>query len=77
MNVYQVNIEPKAVAGTRLSAGAIGSYSGRSITVVTGTLQEAMSIARTKITDKEYVQGIWETAKDAVVDYSQVTGQNC
>ena len=77
MNVYQVNIEQKAVAGTGLSAGSIGSYGGRSITIVTGTLQEAMSIARTKITDKEYVQGVWETAKDVVVDYSQVTGQNC
>ena len=76
MNIYQVNIETKGVAGTGLG-GAVGSHGGRSITVVTGTLQEAMSIARTKITDKEYVQGVWETAKDAVVDYSQVTGQNC
>jgi len=76
MNIYQVNIETKGVAGTGLG-GVAGSYGGRSITVVTGTLQEAMSIARTKITDKEYVQGVWETAKDAVVDYSQVTGQNC
>ena len=77
MNVYQVNIEQKAVAGTGYSSGPVGSYGGRTITVVTGTLQEAMSIAKTKITDKEYVQGVWETAKDAVVDYSQVTGQNC
>lgn len=75
MNVYQVNIETKAVGGTGLSSGPYSS--SRTIHVVTGTLQEAMSIARTKITDKEYIQGVWETAKDVVVDYSQVTGQNC
>lgn len=76
MNVYQVTIEQKAVAGAGYSSGPV-NYGGRSITIVTGTLQEAMSIAKTKITDKEYVQGVWETAKDVVVDYSQVTGQNC
>lgn len=73
MNVYQVNIEPKGISGSGI--GHLGS--GRTISIVTGTLQEAISIARTKITDKEEVQGIWETAKDVVVDYSQVTGQNC
>lgn len=76
MNVYQVNIEPKAVQGAGYTSGPI-PYSSRTITIVTGTLQEAMSIAKTKITDKEYVQGVWETAKDVIVDYSQVTGQNC
>lgn len=78
MNVYQVNIEQKAVGGSGLTSGPVGPYGGgRTIHVVTGTLQEAMSIARTKITDKEYIQGVWETAKDVVVDYSQQqSGQN-
>lgn len=73
MNVYQVNVEPKGLAGAGI--GHMGS--GRVIHIVTDSLQEAMSIARGKITDKEEVQGVWETAKDVVVDYSHVTGQNC
>ena len=75
MNVYQVNIEQKAVAGAGYSSGPVGSYGGRTITIVTGTLQEAMGIARTKCSDKERVQGVWETAKDVIVDYSTIQPQ--
>lgn len=68
MNVYQVNVEPKPVQGTGL--GNIGC--GRTFTVVTDTMQEAMSIARTKVTGNEEITGIYELSKDAVVDYSKV-----
>lgn len=68
MNVYNVTVEPKAVAGAGI--GYIGS--SRSITIVTGSLQEAMSIARGKITDKEEIVGVYTTASDVIVDYSNV-----
>jgi hypothetical protein len=68
MNVYNVTIEPKAVQGAGI--GHFGS--SRTLTIVTGTLQEALGIARSKITDKEEVAGIYTTATDVVVDYSQV-----
>lgn len=68
MNVYQVNVEPKPVPGTGL--GGMGC--GRNFTVVTDTLQEAMSIARGKITGNEEVTGIYVLSADCVVDYSKV-----
>lgn len=75
MNVYQISVGPKQQHG---AAGGMGSFgSDRVFSVVTGTLQEAMSIARTKISDKEEITGIYVQAQDVVVDYSQVTGQNC
>jgi hypothetical protein len=74
MNVYQVNVEPKAVQGAGI--GGAPGY-GRTFTVVTGTLQDAMSIARGHVGDKEQITGIYVTSSDVIVDYSQVTGQNC
>lgn len=73
MNVYQVSVEPKPVAGAGL--GGVGC--GRTFTVVTGTLQDAMSIARGHVGDKEQITGIYVTSSDVIVDYSTVTGQNC
>lgn len=73
MNVYQVNVEPKPVSGSGL--GGIGC--GRNFCVVTETLQDAMSIARGHITDKEQITGIYVLSSDVFVDYSHVTGQNC
>lgn len=68
MNVYNVTVEPKPVVGS-----GIGHFGGgRSMTIVTGTLQEALGIARSKITDKEEIAGIYTTATDVIVDYSQV-----
>lgn len=75
MNVYQVSVQPKAVSGAGIQPHIGGS--GRTFQIVTGTLQDAMSIARTKITDKEEITGVYVTGQDVVVDYSQVTGQNC
>jgi len=68
MNVYHVTIEPKAIAG----AGIGYAGSGRTLTIVTGTLQEAMSIARTKLASNEDIAGIYTQSVDVLVDYSQV-----
>lgn len=68
MNVYNVSIRPKPITGAGI--GYVGNE--RSIAIVTGTMQEALGIARTKITDKEEIVGIYESYTNAVVDYSQV-----
>lgn len=68
MNVYTITVTPKAIPGSGI--GHIGN--DRQITIVTGTLQEAMGIARGKITDKEEIAGIWTNSTDVIVDYSQV-----
>ena len=72
MNVYNVTIEPKAVQGAGI--GHFGS--GRSITIITGTLQEALGIARTKINGNEEIAGIYTTATDVIVDYSHIVSGN-
>lgn len=68
MNVYSVQIEPKSLAGSGI--GHMGST--RTITIVTGTLQDAMSIAKTKCGSAEQVTSIYQTAVDAIIDYSQI-----
>lgn len=68
MNVYSISIRAKPIAGAGI--GYVGG--DRAIVVVTGSLLEAMSIARGKITDKEEIIGIYESYVDVVVDYSQV-----
>lgn len=72
MNVYQISVEPKPVQGSGL--GNVGC--GRTFAVVTDTMQNAMSIARGKITGNEEITGIYITANDAIVDYSQVSQGN-
>lgn len=73
MNVYQINVEPKAIGGSGI--GHIGT--SRTFAVVTTSAREAMNIAQGKISDKEEISGCYELSKDCVVDYSHVTGQNC
>lgn len=68
MNVYQISVEPKPVSGTGL--GGVGC--GRTFTVVTDTMQEAMSIARGKINGNEEITGIYITSDNCIVDYSKV-----
>ena len=68
MNVYTITITPKAMAGAGI--GHLGN--DRQITIVTDSLQDAMSIARGRITDKEEIAGVWTTSTDVIVDYSQV-----
>lgn len=72
MNVYTVTIVPKGTQGAGL--GYLGNE--RQLTIVTGTLQEAMGIARSKCTDKEEIQGIYCNSNDVIVDYSHVIGNN-
>lgn len=72
MNVYHVTIEPKPVSGA-----GIGPYgNGRTLSIVTSSLQEAMSIARGKISGNEEIAGIYTSATDVIVDYSQITQGN-
>lgn len=73
MNIYQVNVEPKAVPGTGL--GGIGC--GRNFTVVTDTLQDAMSIARGHVdNNKETITGVYVISTDTIVDYSHIVAGN-
>jgi hypothetical protein len=72
MNVYNVTIESKANVGAGLGYGG----GGRSITIVTDTLQSAMSIARTKLKNDEEIAGIYTSAADVLVDYSHATQGN-
>lgn len=73
MNVYQVNVEPKPVAGVGI--GGIGS--GRTFSIVTETLQDAMSIARGHVGDKEQITGIYVTSDNVIVDYSSQQAGQC
>lgn len=68
MNTYTVYIGPKPVSGSS-PVGPI-SVGERSLTIVTGTMQDAMSIARTKTTHNEEITSIYTTATDVIVDYS-------
>lgn len=74
MNVYQISVEPKANQGAAQSMGVYGN--ARTFQVVTDTLQDAMSIARGQISDKEVITGIYVSGQDVIVDYSKVIGQN-
>lgn len=73
MNVYNVSIEPKVLQGSGI--GHTGS--GRNLTIVTETLQDALNIARTKLSASEEITGTYTVANDAIIDYSKVSGQNC
>lgn len=75
MNVYQITIQPKAVPGMGYSSGP--SCSQRSISIVTTSLQEAMSLARGKLAANEEIAGIYLQAEDVVVDYSTVINGQC
>lgn len=71
MNSYSVNISPKTVQGSGI--GHMGS--DRTITIVTDTLQSAISIAKTKCNSNEHVTSVYLNAEDVVIDYSQIKGQ--
>lgn len=68
MNSYIANISPKKVAGSGI--GHMGN--DRQITIITGSLQDAFSIAKTKCAGGEYVTGVYVNAEDVVIDYSQI-----
>jgi hypothetical protein len=68
MNIYSVQIGPKSVPGS-----GIGHMGGdRTIYIVTGSIQDAMSIAKTKLNHNEQVTSIYQVAEDAVIDYSVI-----
>lgn len=68
MNSYTAIIVPKKVAGAGI--GHMGN--DRQITIITGTLQDAFSIAKTKCAGGEHVTSVYLNAEDVVVDYSQI-----
>lgn len=72
MNSYRVSIDPKPIAGSGIGH-AIGC--GRQITIVTGTVQDALSIARGKINSNEEITGVYAESYDVIIDHSQVQGQ--
>lgn len=78
MNSYQVSVRLKVVPGMGYASTGLGNSGGeRYINIITTTVQEAMSIARGKISDKEEIYGIYLQAEDVVVDYSHQQAGQC
>lgn len=71
MNVYTVTVVPKPSNNS-----GIGYYgSERLVVIVTDTLQDAMSIARSRIANTEEIAGIYTSHTDVIVDYSKTAQQ--
>lgn len=73
MNVYQISVEPRNIPGS-----GIGNMAQpRTFAVVTETLQDAMSIARGQVKNNEDITGVYELARDVIVDYSAQQSGGC
>lgn len=73
MNVYQISVEPRQIPGSGIGNMA----SPRTFAVVTETLQDAMSIARGQVKNNEDITGVFELARDVIVDYSAQQSGGC
>lgn len=73
MNVYQISVEPRQIPGSGIGNMA----TSRTFCIVTETLQDAMSIARGQVKNNEDITGVFELARDVIVDYSAQQSGGC